>query len=183
MPAFNREGTLMAEKRDEGRGTRGEATATAATAAPAVKADEEFRRRADEEFRRRAALAILGGSRHHIGHTRPEYLANLRIIWQIADAFLELEHEAPLPPPPPPEEIPGFKKARRAHPSDEWAVREEDGQRLRRGFVTYQEAMLYVQNHPGSQIVQLSGPDVDRIAPSSVPATPTPVIATEKELP
>jgi hypothetical protein len=56
----------------------------------------------------------------------------------------------PEPPPEPP------KPRRQQFPNDEWAV--WDGARLRRGFVSQEEAEDYASTRPGSTIRKISGP-------------------------
>jgi hypothetical protein len=58
------------------------------------------------------------------------------------------------PPPEPPPEPP--KPRRQQFPNDEWAV--WDGTRMRRGFVSQEEAEDYASTRPGSTIRKLSGP-------------------------
>lgn len=117
-------------------------------------------------FRRAAALHILGAyvSRH--GGFQPEAMdAMMRVVWQYADTFVALEDAPPLPPveaPPPP----ARPARRRAHPSDEWQVR--DGDRVKKGFVSYEEAEWYATNRPGAVIEQVSGPEALVADPGAV---------------
>lgn len=128
---------------------------------------EKEKTRVDVEFRRRAALAILGAYvQRHGGFTPEEREAHMRLVWEYADTFVALENAPPLPPPAPPQAAVPRKRA--AAPSDEWGVR--DGERLRRGFVTRDEAEAYAAGRDGAEVVQLSGPGVVGVltAPASV---------------
>lgn len=109
-------------------------------------------------FRRQAALAILPAyvSRH--GGFQPEARDGiLAAIWEMADAFVDMEGAAPPGPPAPAPEA--RQPARRAHPGDEWGVR--DGDDLRREFVSRGEAEEYAACRPGALVVQLAGPEVE----------------------
>lgn len=111
--------------------------------------------RSDGEYRRDVAMAILSGwVARYGGFNAAERRANMACVWEMVDEFLALEHEptqrttaaaAPAP-----------SHGRAARPDDEWGVRDSTG-RLRRGFVTQQEAELFAAKHPGAEVRQLSG--------------------------
>lgn len=82
-----------------------------------------------------------------------------RMCWEYADVFLAMEHAGPRRPEPAAAPTRERRPARRAHPSDEWAV--HDGTFSKRGFTSYEEAEFYASARPGAQIVQVGGPEVD----------------------
>ncbi len=111
-------------------------------------------------FRRQAALAILGAyvaKQGTLGNMQIEREIHSRQIWALADAFVATEHLPPLQLPSEPEPLATVPTARRrpAHPSDEFAV--IDGQHVRRGFVSYEEAEYYASSRPGARIKQVGG--------------------------
>ncbi len=116
-------------------------------------------------FRRQAALGILQAFvMRHGGFAEAEREMILRQVWTYATEFVALEDAPPLPVPTPPEPEQVRPRGRAAHPSDEWAV--IDGDHMRRGFVSEQEAEYYASVRPGARIKQVSGPGV-----ATAPAT------------
>ncbi len=107
----------------------------------------------EDEFRRTAALAILSAMvTRHGGFSELEQESIMRLVWQYADVFVAMEH-ARLPEPEP-ASVP-VKRGRPAQPDDEWAV--TDGDQIKRGFVTEEEAQWYASARPGAVVEQVSG--------------------------
>ena len=122
--------------------------------------------REKKAFRRRAALAVAQGyiARHGSLGSDEERAAIARMIWFQADAIVNAE-DAPAPEPEAPSTRP---LGRPVHPSDEWGV--IDGNRRKRGFITREEAEEYAESRPDAQVVQISGPEIERLvaAPAGV---------------
>jgi hypothetical protein len=114
----------------------------------------------DKEFRREAAMRILEAFVARHGGFQPESMeVHMRQVWTYADVFVSLE-DAPPPAPVPVPEFPSVQKRRAAHPADEWGVRENG--RLRRGFVSEEEALLYAASRPGAEVQQVAGPAAEK---------------------
>lgn len=118
--------------------------------------------RSDAKFRREAALAILGAYVHrHGGFSVNEQVILMKKVWEYADLFVDMEDSPPM------ETILDQMRAmeqqnampeprrRKAAPNDEYGVR--DGDTVRRGFVSYEEAEFYASARPGAKIFQVSG--------------------------
>ncbi len=118
-------------------------------------------------FRRQAALAILSAyvQRHGGLGSELECRENARMVWRFTDVFLSMEDAGE---PTPEVAAPAPPKKRPVGPDDEWGVR--DGDRMRRGFVTEEEAEAYAAGKPGAKVVQVSGKGAAAltVAPSNV---------------
>jgi hypothetical protein len=116
-------------------------------------------------FRQQAALAILTAYvQRHGGLGSPvESAGNARQIWRFADLFVAAENAAE--PVEAQQEAPAL--LRPAAPDDEWGVRDTGGGKQKRGFVSRAEAEAYAAAHPGSKVVQISGPGAGHVAPAT----------------
>jgi hypothetical protein len=102
------------------------------------------------------ALRTCGMSDALESFLRPPELPPVPVAGPAAFDLPEFEESAAYTPPPDPPPDPPRKPARPRHPADEFAV--VDGGRMRRGFVSYEEAEDYASGRPGATVRKISGP-------------------------
>lgn len=113
-------------------------------------------------FRREAAMRILEAYVAKHGGFEPAAMeAHVRQVWAYADIFVAMEDAPPLPVFAESQKA-VTRRLRPVHPSDEFAVIDADGKR-KRGFITAESAEEYASGKPGSKVVQVSGPEAERL--------------------